>query len=232
LASSGVGNPQNRWNPWRRWTKRELEGFPMTFRLEDTGYQPGSKYLLHNHACCMWDMRKPLWYEPDTQGCCRFVFNFTERIVLVGENWETQQDSEDWAFSHDLWRHGAKTFITRRLKIIHMGGIGFENWGNTGLYQNGDEDTAPQWRKELEELGTPVQLKGEQDDGELEREWIAAGSDCVDHYRDAGQRPHRLQGGSPEPGGFPHDDGSRQDRHHRRLEAESATECIAGPAGV
>lgn len=145
LTSSGIGNPSNRWNPWRRFTKAELESLPVTFNARDIGY--GDKFLLHNHALCVWDMRKPIWQQPNTMGHTRAVFNFSEKIELVGEEWVRWQESEDWAFSRDLWAMGAQTVITRRVHVIHHGGMGFPNHGTGGLWEH-DDATQSQWQND------------------------------------------------------------------------------------
>lgn len=145
LTACGIGNPDNRWTPFRRFTTIEIEKLPKTFGIEDTEHP--DKYLLHNHALCMWDMRKPLWQTPASDGSCRFVFNFQERMDLVDGVWELGVESEDWAYSRQLWQAKAKTLITRRITIIHQGSIPFPSVGDWGSYKNGDEDTASQWRK-------------------------------------------------------------------------------------
>ncbi len=145
VTSCGIGDEEAGWFPYRRFCTNEFPKFPKTFTAADTGH-PG-KFLLHNHALCMWDMRKPLWRVPNEDGTCRFTFNFTERIILNDDVWITQQDSEDWAFSRDLWKAGAKTLITSRIKTHHHGSMNFANYGDSGTYKNGDEDTAEFWRK-------------------------------------------------------------------------------------
>lgn len=148
LTSSGIGNPANRWNPWRRFCTNEFAQWPQTFSAEMIGY--GDKYLNHNHALCLWDMRKPLWWETDDTGSIKAMFNFAEdiRLDVASGKWVRWQDSEDWAFSRRLWEIKAKTFITSRIKTAHHGSISFENDGDWGVWQNGDEDTASQWRNQ------------------------------------------------------------------------------------
>lgn len=145
LTSSGIGNPENRWNPWKRFTVRELETFPETFGIEDTD-EPG-RFLLHNHALCLFDLRWLGWYLPNRDGTARAVFNFTEKIELVEGVWARYQDSEDWAFSRCLWEMGARTVITRKIKTIHQGGMNYANWGEGGIWER-DEDTRSQWGKQ------------------------------------------------------------------------------------
>lgn len=143
VLSSGIGNPKDRWNPWRRFTTKELKNLPEVFSAEDIGYP--EKYLLHNQHLCLWDLRKPLWYAPDAKGEIPFVFNFSERILALEGGFHLEQESEDWAFSRTLWEGGAKTFVTRRVHTQHPGMITFDNQ-EEGSYQHGDEDNAPRWR--------------------------------------------------------------------------------------
>lgn len=141
LTSSGIGNPSNRWNPWRRYTVKEIAKFPVTFTAEDVGY--ADKFLLHNNALCMFDLRRPEWYVPNADGSCRLIFNFVQDIRLVNGTWQCWQDSEDWLFSRSLWEVGVKTAITRRIKLNHRGEMWYSNYGDWG--EECDKDTRPQW---------------------------------------------------------------------------------------
>lgn len=158
VTSSGIGDPFNRWTPFRRWTVVELGKMPATFTAEDVGY--GDKFLLHNNALCLWDMRKPIWFEPGDDGFMPVIFNFTEQIVLHDGEYRKVQESEDWAFSRTLWKVGARTALTRRIRTIHHGSIGYPNWEEEGekvyAYRDGDEDTAANWR-----TGKPEEKNGQ-----------------------------------------------------------------------
>jgi len=157
-TSSGIGNPANRWNPWRRFCTNEFKNWPTTFCADDIGY--GDKYLLHNNAFCLFDMRKPLWWETDSSGCIRAMFNLTEDIrrnPLTGV-WERRFESEDWAFSRRLWELGARTYITSRIATLHHGSFSYENNCQVGTWQNGDEGTASQWRTSTGQLASDNNL--------------------------------------------------------------------------
>ncbi len=143
LTSCGIGNPACRWNPWRRFTTKELDQFPRIFDASMLGYH--DKFIIHSGALCLWDLTWPGWYKPDEEGRCKAIYNFTEEIRLVGDTWICSQDSEDWAYSHALWKMQAKTFVTRRIAINHHGGLSYGNQGDWGTYKNGDEDTKSQW---------------------------------------------------------------------------------------
>lgn len=145
LTSSGIGDPNDRWNPFRRWTINELGALPKTFTADMVGYK--DKFLLHNEALCVFDLRKPLWYETDDQGGARCDFNVVEWIHKVNGQWIRDQETEDWKFSRDLWRMGARTGITSRIELFHFGIVGWSNRTAFGSYENGDEDTAAKWRQ-------------------------------------------------------------------------------------
>lgn len=146
VTSCGVGDPADRWHPFRRFTLRELEAMPLTFQVGDTPHP--DKFLLHNEAMCLADMRDTRWYYPDEVSRCRFHFHVEEEIRL-GETgrWERRQETEDWSFSRDLWKAGMDSAITRRVKLYHLGQLPYPNWGEVGLYENGDEDSADKWRQ-------------------------------------------------------------------------------------
>ena len=156
LTSSGIGDPFDRWNPFRRFTIRELGSMPKTFSAEMLGY--GDKFLLHNEALCLFDLRKPLWYKPNADGTVRCDFNVVERITLHNDGkpmfWGSggtaarSQETEDWGFSRKLWEMGAKTFVTSRIELLHFGPMAWSNKAEFGEYMNGDEDTAAKWRKD------------------------------------------------------------------------------------
>lgn len=150
LTSSGIGNPENRWNPWRRFTTHNLRKYPTTFTAADIGY--GDKFLLHNNALCLFDLRKSIWYQHDAQGRSPFVFNFEEEIRWVDGKPKRYVESEDWYFSRKLWELGVKTAITTRIRLLHHGRMDYANWpediGIPGLTWMDDETTAPQWRNE------------------------------------------------------------------------------------
>lgn len=149
LTTCGIGNPNNRWVPWRRFTVKEIDDLPKTFCADDIGY--GDKFLIHNEAVALWDMRNPQWYIPNKDGKCRFNFQIDDEIVLsrnadpASPAFVRQQETEDWMFSRQLWEAGMRTYITKRIVCGHMGGMEYLNQGGWGNYQT-DEDTINQWK--------------------------------------------------------------------------------------
>lgn len=151
VTSSGIGDPSQPWEPWRRFTVAELKEMPVTFNAEMIGY--GDKYLCHNEALCLFDMRKPVWYQTHPDGSVKCDFNVVEKITLSGSAWGAggtatrQQETEDWGFSRKLWKMGVNSYISRRVKTVHFGRIGWSNYEDVGSYRKGDEDSAHRWRE-------------------------------------------------------------------------------------
>lgn len=146
LTSSGIGDPNDRWGPFRRFTMRELVKLPATFGIEDTPHP--DKYLLHNTGCWLLDLRNPIFRQTDERGYLKAVFNFPVGAVRTDKGWASLRESEDWYFSRMVHELGAKSLITRKVELFHMdGGRGYGNQDAWGDYKAGDEDTAHKWRK-------------------------------------------------------------------------------------
>lgn len=144
LTSAGVGDPATPWNPFRRFTTKEFKyALPPTFTAEMIGY--GDKYLLHNNACAMWDLRKPVWWKTDENGVLLHCFNFTERMRLGEREVLRDVDSEDWAYSRQMWKLGAKTILTSKIELLHTGTMTYSNRDEGGTYQAGDDATRANW---------------------------------------------------------------------------------------
>jgi hypothetical protein len=93
------------------------------------------------------DLRRTLWRTRAADGSLVACFNFPLRIV-GGENgkpFAVEQESEDWHFSRKLHELGARTLLTRRVRLYH-GSKDCRNDRPWGRYENGDEDTASRWR--------------------------------------------------------------------------------------
>lgn len=153
LTSSGICDPTNPWGAYRRFTQREiLHELPETFDNSLAGYP--DRPLLHNTGCWVADLRKPVFHGVRDDGSLRVMFEFPERIVRNGNNtWEHHQESEDWRLSRMLWELGAKnTWITRKVRLTHHGAMAWPNWIDFGNYTDGDENTAPRWRKDRNAL--------------------------------------------------------------------------------
>lgn len=143
LTSCGIGDSSNPWQPYRRFTMRELMALPETFRIDDTPHP--DKYLLHNTGCWVADLRKSIWRTTDDTGNLVIDLSFPIR-ARVSETGEVihERESEDWHFSRKIAECCGKTLATRRVSTIHFGQKGYRNdhaWGNL----EHDEATRNKW---------------------------------------------------------------------------------------
>lgn len=148
LTSSGVGVPGEPWMPLRRFTMRELDGWPKTFSAEDIGY--GGMVLLHNTGCWLANLEKPLFHEADENGELRAHFTIRDRVVRRGGKWQPQVEPEDWYFSRRLHELGAKSYVTREVVTHHYGQSDWDNQTVRGRLET-DTDVAKQWHVEAME---------------------------------------------------------------------------------
>jgi|GEM_PF-1929246 len=157
LTSVGICDLEDQWRPFRRFTVREcLEKLPPTFNNVDAGYP--ERPLLHNTALWVCDLRRPVFRTVTNTGELDMYFRFPTRAIR-GEDgkWMHQRESEDWAFSRDLWNRGVKdTYITTKVRLVHHGSVDFSTHSSWGSFQDGDENTADKWRAEIDAL--PLRL--------------------------------------------------------------------------
>jgi len=144
LMSSGIGDPKNPWNPWRRITSREMQNLPETFTAEDFGY-PG-EILLHNNGCWCMDLRKPEWFKTDAEKNLIAHFAFPTKVYRCPhtKKWTFAGESEDWYFSRRVHELGIKSAITRKVVLRHRGTIDYPNNEPFGIYEH-DENTRDNW---------------------------------------------------------------------------------------
>lgn len=148
LTSCGIGDKDDPWGPFRRFTTTELMAMPETFGIADTPH-PG-RYLLHNTGCWVADLRKPLWRTTDANGVllANFAFPIQARLQPDG-SFRHERESEDWYFSRMIAGLGAKTFVTRRVSTIHYGQKGYRNDHAWGAMKS-DEATKQKWSVECQ----------------------------------------------------------------------------------
>lgn len=144
LTSSGIGDVNDRWCPLRRFTVREIQGFPETFNADDAGY--GGQPLLHNTGCWCCDLRKPEWFETFSSGDLRAMFDFPRHVYRDQKTgkWCSACESEDWYFSRQVFDLGISSYITRKVSLTHRGVQDYPNNKAWGLYEH-DEDTRAKW---------------------------------------------------------------------------------------
>ena len=149
VTSSGIGDPDDRWSPFRRFTMRELQGMPETFGIEDTPHP--DKYLLHNTGCWVCDLRNPLFFQTDEAGDLKCFFDFPTKVERAPNGkWRARRESEDWFFSRNIADLKAKTYITRKVQLSHRGYTDFVNYDGWGSYKDGDAATRSKWDKVAE----------------------------------------------------------------------------------
>lgn len=124
------GQTRSVWRPLRRLTMTEVFDLPETFCREDVTLE-GPPTLFVNTGCWIADLRKP-WAEKN-------VFrNVSRNIRGQDGKWKADCLSEDWAFSCDLSRWGAKVYATRKIPLYHEHPA-FHNRGPWGMWQTDDE---------------------------------------------------------------------------------------------
>lgn len=133
----------------RRLTMHEVMRLPETFDVWDTvrlGVNPDQKPLLVNTGCWIADLRKPEWFELDSEGKTPFFFTFNHEIQRNAEGqWETRAESEDWWFSRRMAERGLKYAATRKVALHHYGIHGYGNntaWGTMATDHAQQEDAA------------------------------------------------------------------------------------------
>lgn len=149
ITSSGVGLSGHTWQPWRRFTIRELAGWPETFNAADIGYSGYA--LLHNTGCWLADLRKPLFHQEDEHHQLRAFFTINDRVIRHKGKWKAEVEPEDWYFSRRLFDLGANTYVTRSVVTRHTGSREYTNvpdWG-TNIQ---DTDLMREW----EDIGGPT----------------------------------------------------------------------------
>lgn len=149
VCSCGIGDQDDPWEPFRRFTVRELAGLPETFDAAGAGYP--DRWLLHNNGLWLADLRKPVFHQTDARGVLRAYFDFRREVYRDAKDGllHVRGESEDWWFSRRLADLGAKTFLTSKVQVAHKGGGNFANFGDWGDYRDGDRDTAAKWKEPL-----------------------------------------------------------------------------------
>lgn len=107
----------------RRLTMSEVVSLPETFSAADCGYP--DRALCVNTGCWIADLRKPWVEQVHFQ-----IFNTIQRDAAGV--FRPKVMSEDWDFSRQLHRLGAKVLATRKIKLEHIGPARFGNqtaWG-------------------------------------------------------------------------------------------------------
>ncbi|MGD0781228.1 MAG: hypothetical protein ABSA30_00050 [Candidatus Aminicenantales bacterium] len=163
VTSSGIGDPCDPWHPLKRFTMRELFAgeapnpkseirnkseiqnpkskiLPETFDAADAGFPGG--ILLHNDGCMMADLRNPIFRQENPDGTLIADFQFPRQVYrdLSDGLLHVRGESEDWYFSRKLHELGARTYVTRKVRLVHVGSHAWTNAVAWGTYEH-DQDT-------------------------------------------------------------------------------------------
>jgi hypothetical protein len=146
VTSTAIDDPANPWQPYRRLTMTEVMRLPETFTAEDchqASLNPHHGALLVNTGCWVCDLRRPWWLGDPTQNqpLC-FMINDRIRRGAEGKFFVDTQ-SEDWYFSREAAKYGAKIIATRKVKLEHFGEAGFSNVGAWGEWSHDMETLGP-----------------------------------------------------------------------------------------
>jgi hypothetical protein len=169
LTSTAIDNPANRWQPERRLTMSEVMQLPKTFDskgLQDAGLNPHGHQLLVNSGCWVCDISRP-WVLGDWTQNRPVQFTINDRVYKCPNGqWGVDVESEDWYFSREAARWGARIVATRLVEVKHIGTQAFPNteaWGNWSH----DEETLGKPDEQPAAESVPVTLtEGEPSHGE------------------------------------------------------------------
>jgi hypothetical protein len=151
LTSTAIGEPGLTWSPLRRFTMKEVMGFPETFDAESAGF-PG-KVLLLNTGCWVADLRNPAFFTTNDDNEASAFFTVKDRVVRHDGVWTQQVESEDWLFSRQLHKLGIKAVATRKAGLYHMVSAAFCNNSAWGTLEH-DEDLREMWDEEAQHADT------------------------------------------------------------------------------
>lgn len=131
LTSCGIGYHDEWRVPKKRFTLTELQDLPPTFTADQVGH-PGEPMLI-NTGCWMADMRKPQWWNTDTDNRLRIYFTIRDGILIEDGQYAPRVESEDWWFSKRLWSEGLTAACTTAVSLTHTGRFDFSNQVRYGL---------------------------------------------------------------------------------------------------
>jgi hypothetical protein len=146
LTSTAIDDPQNPWQPKRRLTMTEIARLPETFDAMDcakAALNPERAALLINTGCFLADVRKP-WVLGNWTQNAPLAFTINDRMYRGKDRtfW-VDSESEDWYFSRQAARCGAKIIATRKVQIEHFGEISWSNTGTWGEWKHDQETLGP-----------------------------------------------------------------------------------------
>lgn len=138
LTSTGIDNPNEPYEPYRRLTMREVhERLPATFSAADLGHP--DKALLINTGCFVARLDRDWCRATDSEGNLLSTFSLHDRIKRINGKWNVGMNPEDWRWSRMLHAAGAKVFATTSIQATHFGEVGYSNGHGWGSFANDQE---------------------------------------------------------------------------------------------
>ncbi|MDE2020529.1 MAG: hypothetical protein KGJ13_09360 [Patescibacteria group bacterium] len=127
LTSTGLDDPKDPFNVLGRITTSEAKRLPETFDQRNTRFPRNG--LLINTGCWLAKIETLRKWVDEYRG----AFTIRDRIVRRPDGkYVAQVAPEDWNFSRDLARIGAKVVATQAVKLKHVGRFEFDSgdhWG-------------------------------------------------------------------------------------------------------
>ncbi len=159
LTSTAIDDPKDGYLVERRLTMKEVGNLPDIFTAADCGYP--DRALLVNTGCWVCDFTKPwrfftkfeirdrvVWVTQGKRYLPTEVMNedgtFKEGFDDPTGHWSADVDPEDWNFSRQLFRMGAKVVATKRVRLAHAGNLHYANYASSdgSMWGEWDHDRA------------------------------------------------------------------------------------------
>lgn len=115
LTSTAKEMP-NKWEP-QRYTMHEIMEMPETWTAPD---------LLFNTGMLLLDVHAP-WFDK-----CWFTINDEIYLEKETNTYRIHVEPEDWYYSRQVRKLGAKPYVTRKVRIHHGGKLNFANYAAWG----------------------------------------------------------------------------------------------------
>ena len=127
-TSTGLSVIDEPWNVSRLSIERIAE-LPDPFSIEDVAEAKPGQVLLVNTGIMLVDLRREWCFAMDEKRCLKAYFTINDRIRCpIGRPREVACQPEDWNFSRMAAEAGEKVMATSRIKTIHWGQAGYQNW--------------------------------------------------------------------------------------------------------
>lgn len=130
ITSIAIDNPDDPWEPKHRLTVHDCKKLPPTFSQADTPFP--NNLLLVNTGCTIFKLRSECFHVRDLDGNPRVWFTIKDRVSRIetkdnpdGWTFSVETIPEDWGFSRDIQKYGAKVCATTAVRVLHYAEVGF-----------------------------------------------------------------------------------------------------------